>query len=82
MQDLADNPNRPGAKTDIDVAPTALFYHLRHSRERAGKPPDRVGKPRHFLVYEPFAEGVINILGLIPDVIPFDIALPRFIPER
>lgn len=82
MQDVADFPNRPGASRDIDVDPTALFYHLRHSRERAAKPPDRVGKPRHILVYEPFEEGVVDILGLIPDVIPFDIALPRFMPER
>jgi toxin ParE1/3/4 len=82
MQDVADYPNRPGASRDIDVDPTAFFYHLRYSRERAAKPPDRVGRPRHILVYESVGEGVVNILGLIPDVIPFDIALPRFMPER
>ena len=82
MQDVADNPGRPGSKADTKIDPTALFYHLRHSRERAAGPADRVGKPRHILVYELAGDGVVDILGLIPDVIPFEVALPVFIPER
>ncbi len=82
MQDVANNPARPGSKAEPNADDTALFYHIKHSRERAGRPGDRVGKPRHILVYEPAEDGVVNILGLIPDVIPFDIALPMFIPER
>jgi toxin ParE1/3/4 len=82
MQDVADEPRRPGAAADTEVDPTALFYHLRHSRDRVGTPPGRVGKPRHILVYESAGDGVVDILGLIPDVIPRDIALARFIPER
>jgi hypothetical protein len=42
----------------------------------------RAGKPRHVLVYEPIEGGAVDILCLIPNVIPFDIGLPRFIPER
>jgi toxin ParE1/3/4 len=82
MQDVADNPKRLGARADTDVDPTALFYHLKHSRNRVGQSADRVGKPRHVLVYETAEHGVVDILGLIPDVIPLDIAMPRFVPER
>jgi toxin ParE1/3/4 len=82
MQDVADNPGRPGSMADTDADPTALFYHIKHSRDRAGQPGNRVGRPRHILVYEPAGDGVVDILGLIPDVIPSEIALPFFIPER
>jgi len=82
MRDVADNPKRPGVKNDTNVDPRALFYHLKYSRERVGSPTERVGKPRHVLVFEIGGNDVVHILGLIPDMIPFEIALPRFIPER
>ena len=82
MQDVADKPDRPGSKADTKVDDGAMFYHIKYSRDRAGGPGNRVGKPRHILVYEPVEDGVVDILGLIPDVIPFAIALPMFIPER
>lgn len=82
MQDVADDPRRNGAKADPAADPAALFYHIRHSRDRVGDPPGRVGKPRHVLVYEPATDGAVDILGLIPDAIPPPLALPRFLPER
>ena len=85
MQDVADDPARPGTQTEPAVDPTARFYHIRHSRDRVGNPSSRVRTPRHVLVYEiatDGAAGTIDILGFIPDMIPFDIAMPRFIPER
>lgn len=54
----------------------------RHNRDRVGDPPGRVGRPRHALVYEPAADGAVNIVGLIPDRVPPPIAFPVFIPER
>ena len=82
MQDVADDPGRPGATAEPDIDPTARFYHLRLSRDRVGHPPGRVRTPRHILVYEVAADGVVDILGLIPDMIPAGIALPRFVPGR
>lgn len=82
MQDVADHPHRPGAKSAPEVDPSVLFYHLRHSRTRVGKPSGRVRKPRHVLVYEVAQDGTVEILGLIPDMIPTDEAVSRFIPER
>ncbi len=82
MQDVAENPKRPGVKPDPNVDPTALFYHLKHSRDRVAPHAARVGKPRHILVFEIGENDVVNILGLIPDMIPFEVALPRYVPER
>ncbi len=82
MRDVAENPQRPGVRPDTNVDPTALFYHLKHSRDRVGPLAARVGKPRHILVFEIGGNDVVNILGLIPDMIPFEVALLRFIPER
>lgn len=82
MQDVADEPYRLNTQVDPDVDPTARFYHIRNSRMRVADPPGRVDEPRHVLVYEPAEEGIVNILGFIPDVIPTKVALARFIPER
>jgi len=81
MQDVADVPDRPGSRVDQAIDSHVLFYHLRHSRARM-KSSRRIGQPRHILVYEVGADGIIDILGLIPDMIPKGIALPRFIPDR
>jgi len=81
MRDVADKPYRPGVTSEPAIDPLALFYHLRHSRMRAGPPNNRIGKPRHILVYEVASDGVVDILGLIPDSMPFDLALARFVPE-
>lgn len=82
MQDVAEDPGRPGSRTDPAIDPTARYYHLRHSRDRVGMPPGRVRTPRHVLVYDLAADGVVDILGLVPDRIPLDIAMPRFVPDR
>lgn len=81
MRDVADKPYRPGVTSELAIDSVALFYHLRHSRMRAGPPNNRIGKPRHILVYEVASDGVVDILGLIPDSMPFDLALARFVPE-
>ncbi|WP_284947596.1 hypothetical protein [Acidisoma cladoniae] len=79
MQDVADDPRTPGARPERGIDPAVLFYHLRHSRNRVEDTSRRVHSPRHILVYEPAADGSVNILGLIPDMIPPAVAVPRFI---
>lgn len=81
MQDVANNPLRPGSTSDPAIDPRARFYHLRYSRTKLPAR-SRIGTPRHILVYEVGEDGVVDILGLIPDMIPPSLALPRFIPER
>lgn len=57
MQDVADNPRRP-----------AIVWH-QASGQRLGvyRPPGPAGEPRHYLVLRVGADGVIEILGFIPD---------------
>jgi toxin ParE1/3/4 len=81
MQDVAEEPRRPGAVSITAIDKTALFYHLRHSRTRLPRK-ERIRKPRHILVYELGADGIVDILGLIPDMVPVELALPRFITGR
>jgi toxin ParE1/3/4 len=78
MQDVADDPQRPGSKSEPAIDEKVRFYHLKHSRDRVGHPTGRVRRPRHILVYEPASDGAVDILGLIPDMIPVELALPRF----
>ncbi len=77
MRDIADDPTRPGATLDRAIDPTCRFYHIRHSRIRAATPPDRVGAPRHVLVYEITADGTVDILAIVPDPVPRDVAIAR-----
>jgi plasmid stabilization system protein ParE len=57
MQDVADNPRRP-----------AIVWHP-VSGQRLGvyRPPGPAGEPRHYLVLRVGADGVVEILGFIPD---------------
>lgn len=82
MQDVADDPRRSTARSEPGLDPSIKFYHLRLSRDRVPDPPGKVRNPRHVLVFREAADGVVNILGLIPDAIPRPVALPRFVPEE
>lgn len=81
IRDVAEEPDRSSARRVPFADRKARLYHLRHSRERVPDPPGRVGDPRHILVYEIGADGIVNILGLIPDRVPMEVALPRLLPD-
>lgn len=81
MQEAADDPRRPAAESEPGHDPSIKFHHLRPSRDRVPDPPGRVRDPRHVFVHREAADGVVDILGLIPDAIPRPVALPRFVPE-
>jgi toxin ParE1/3/4 len=46
VEDLLDNPSRPGTQT----VEGRIHYHLRHSRTRVPTGEGRVGRPRHILI--------------------------------
>ena len=50
IQDLAENPDRPGSIDRSDVAPGYRVYHLSHSKKRAAKLGVKVRNPRHFVL--------------------------------
>lgn len=77
MRDIAETPTRTGTAQDHTVDPTCRFYHIRHSRTRVPTPPGRVGNPRHVLVYEVASDGIVDILAVIPDPVPREIAVAR-----
>jgi toxin ParE1/3/4 len=77
MRDVADDPTRSGATLDHAIDPTCRFYHIRHSRIRVPDPPIRVGEPRHVLAYEVAADGVTDIIAIVPDAVPRELAIAR-----
>ncbi len=81
MQDVADDPYTPASRCVPEIDTAARFYHIRFSRARVGDPPGRVGRPRHILVYQVAPDGVIDILGCIPDRMTTEKAIAKFIPD-
>jgi toxin ParE1/3/4 len=77
MQDVADDPTRLGATIDRSIDATCCFYHIGHSRTRVPTPPGRVRSPRHLLVYEIAADGVVDIIAVVPDPVPREVAVAR-----
>jgi len=78
MQDVADDPQRPGSR---QIDPNLLVYHIRHSRNRVPDPPGRVRSPRHYLVYGPIGPDLVSIYGLFFDRIPPRIGVRRVFGE-
>ena len=77
MRDVADEPTRPDATLDRTIDPGCRFYHIRHSRTRVANPPGRVGEPCHLLGYEIAADGIADILAIVPDPVPREVAIKR-----
>ncbi len=77
MRDIAADPFRHNTHAEPALDPAVRFYHLRHSRSRAAPPNARVGDPRHLLVFQIAPDGVVEILGLIPDSVPRALAWRR-----
>lgn len=77
MRDVADDPMRPGTTSDPAIDPTCRFYPIRHSRTRVPTPPGRVGDPRHVLICEIAADGILNIIAIVPDLVPREIVVAR-----
>lgn len=55
LEDLLDNPARPGMR---QVA-GRLHYHLRHSRARVSKGRGRASAPRHLIVARVLGEDLL-----------------------
>ncbi|MGA2035053.1 MAG: type II toxin-antitoxin system RelE/ParE family toxin [Thermoguttaceae bacterium] len=59
--DVADDPQRTGSQTRLEIAPAARTYRLWHSRDRVEPARDRVRRPRHFLLYRIGEDGRVEI---------------------
>jgi toxin ParE1/3/4 len=65
--DVGDAPDRPGSHERPEIAASVRTYHLRHSRDRVGKRPGKVQRPRHFLLYRISSDGVVEIGRILHD---------------
>jgi len=64
--DLAEDPQRPGAKLRSDLLPDLWLYHLASSRSHL--PNERTVKsPRHFVMFRHLEPGVIEIVRILHD---------------
>jgi len=62
---IGDTPGLPGAR-DIRGVKGVRALHLRHVR-RLSTAADRVGDPRHVILYRVAPDGMVEILGLAHD---------------
>ena len=62
---LAGNPDRLGASI-VERVPGVRVYPLRHGRRQVDRD-ERVGNPRHLVVYRLATDGVVEIMGLVHD---------------
>lgn len=74
--DIAESPDRPGCVPREELAAEARTYHLWHSRNRVGKRPGVVSKPRHFLLFRISAQGDIEIGRVLHDSMDLASNLP------
>jgi toxin ParE1/3/4 len=65
MGDVAEDPGRPNVATVRAGGRSLSLYHIGHSRRRVPNRHGRVSEPRHLLVFEVGADGIVDILGLI-----------------
>jgi toxin ParE1/3/4 len=52
VDDIADDPERPGSRARPDLPGGVRIYHLASSRDRAASGYGVVKQPRHFIVYQ------------------------------
>jgi toxin ParE1/3/4 len=65
LRELAADPQRAGARAAEGSAADIWLYHSRHTRQRM-LGVDRVGRPRHILVYRVAGDGV-RLLRVLHD---------------
>lgn len=71
MRELAADPGRPGVR---EAGRRGLWlYHLRHARQRPS-PADRVGQPRHILVFIVMADE-LRIVRVLHDAMDLPLHL-------
>jgi toxin ParE1/3/4 len=64
---IAANPDLAGSAKRPEIADSCRTYHLFHSRKRAGTRANRIGDPRHFLLYRVTDAGVVELGRVLHD---------------
>jgi toxin ParE1/3/4 len=67
IAEVATDPDLPGSRHRPEIAHRCRTYHLYFSRQSAGRPRDRVQRPRHFLLYRVTTSNVVEIGRVLHD---------------
>jgi hypothetical protein len=67
MQDVADNLRRPAIVWHPIAGQRVGVYHTIHSRDRVGRSPGPADEPQHYLVLRVAPDGVVEVLGVVPE---------------
>lgn len=77
IEQLADNPYLIGACQREEIADNCRTYHLFFRRQSAGRPRDRIRRPRHFLLYRVSESNVVEISRVLHDSMELTEHLPE-----
>lgn len=67
MADIAEHPQRAAVKWVRCGTARIGIYRITHSREHIENPAQRIGTPRHSVVFRIAADGMVDVLGFIHD---------------
>jgi toxin ParE1/3/4 len=76
IEDVAADPERAGSTPQPEIAEGWRTYHLYCSRKKAGRPGERVRRPRHFLLYRVTDANVVEIGRVLHDSMELHDHLP------
>lgn len=77
IQDIAEDPERPGSHLRAEIAESARTYHHDFSRDRVDSAASRVRQPRHFLLYRAKADGTLEVGRVLHDSMDLERHLPQ-----
>ena len=76
IQDCASHSRRQGRVARPEIAPEAMTYHLRFSRDRVDRRIGRVQRPRHFVLFRELPNQCVEISRVLHD----SMELERHVP--
>ena len=77
IQDVQEDPERPGVKRRPEIIDLARIYHLFYSRGQSRSKEDIVKKPRHFLLFSVSEDNELEIGRVLHDSMDLAIHLPK-----
>jgi toxin ParE1/3/4 len=77
IEQVATNPELVGSSHRPEIAQECRTYHLYFSRKAAGRPGDRIRRPRHFLLYRVAEANDVEIGRVLHDSMELQEHLPE-----
>lgn len=77
IEEVGENPTLAGSCSRPEIAEACRTYHPYFSRNSAGRPGDRIRRPRHFLLYRVSDSGAVEIGRVLHDSMDLNLQLPE-----